>query len=73
MCPTATLITNAVQTTEVGALYEAGADYVFVSRVDSARNLMPALDAAVLGAIGAFKESQEFQTGRIDERREVLT
>lgn len=73
MCPTATIITNAVQMSEVKALYEAGADYVFVSRVDSARNLMPALDAAVLGAIGAFKESQEFQTGRFEERREVLT
>ncbi|MBO9539457.1 cation:proton antiporter [bacterium] len=73
MCPTATIITNAVQTTEVRPLYEAGADYVFVSRVDSARNLMPALDAAVLGAIAAFKENQEFQTGKIGERREVLT
>lgn len=73
MAPNATLITNAVQMSEIKALYEAGADYVFVSRVDSARNLMPALDAAVLGAIGAFKESQEFQGGKLHARNEVLT
>lgn len=72
MCPHATIITNAVKVTDVKPLYEAGADYVFLSRLDSARNLIPALEAAVSGAIHEFKENQEFLEGKPEERREVL-
>lgn len=73
MCPEAAIVTNAVQVTDVKALYDAGADYVFLTRLDSARSLMPALEAAVVGSIREFRENQEFHLGKVDERREVLT
>ena len=72
MNPEAVIITNAVKTTEVPALYEAGADYVFLPRLDSAKHLLPVIEAAANGAIMAYLDNEDFMEGRVAKRREVL-
>lgn len=73
MCPAATLITTALRTDEVPELYAAGADFVFLSRLDSARNLLQALQAATGEAIHEYRAQQEFLLGKVEQRREVLS
>lgn len=71
--PHAVIIVNAVQISDVKAMYEAGADYVFLSRFDSARNLLPALDAAITGSIKDYRAAQlERLVPASGERLEVL-
>lgn len=72
MNPNAVIITNAVRTDEVPALYEAGADYVFLPRLDSAKHLLPVLDAAAAGSMKAFLDNQNFHEGKVEQRNEVL-
>lgn len=72
MNPEAVIITNAVKTTEVPLLYEAGADYVFLPRLDSAKHLLPVIEAAANGAMKAYLENEDFLEGRVAQRREVL-
>lgn len=72
MSPEAILVANAVRTTEVAELYAAGADYVFLPRLDSARHLVQTLEAALSGAIREYRENQVFHAGEPAGRREVL-
>jgi len=70
IAPKAIIIVNAVQIADVKAMYEAGADYVFLSRFDSALNLIPAIDAALGGTIAQFRAAQLDRLGK--ERLEVF-
>ncbi len=72
MNPEAVIITNAVKTTEVQALYEAGADYVYLPRLDSAKHLLPVIEAAANGAMKAYLDGEAFLEGRVAKRQEVL-
>lgn len=72
MNPEAVIITNAVTTTEVQALYEAGADYVYLPRLDSAKHLLPVIEAAANGAMKAYLDGEAFLEGRVAKRQEVL-
>lgn len=72
MNPDAVIITNAVKTTDVKALYEAGADYVYLPRLDSAKHLLPVIEAAANGAIKAYLENEDFYEGRVSTRNEIL-
>ncbi len=70
--PKAKLIVNAVSFADVGAMYAAGADYVFLSRAETARNLMPALAAALAGTLGEHRRREEAALGAPGKRAEVL-
>lgn len=72
MNPGARLIANAVRLQDAAALYEAGADYVFLSRVDSAQALMPAIDSALHNVLHQYRVTRESTDGRWHERVEVL-
>ncbi|MHC5037582.1 MAG: cation:proton antiporter domain-containing protein [Planctomycetota bacterium] len=70
--PEAIIIINALEISAVKDMYEAGADYVFLSRIETARNILPALDAAIGGNLEEFKKEQESQFGPLDARHEVF-
>ncbi len=72
MNPEAIIIANAIEWPEVEKLYTAGADYVFLQRVESARAVEVAIEKALNGDIAAFRESLEAAEGKWSERREVL-
>jgi len=70
--PEAIIIINAIEISAVKDMYKAGANYVFLSRIETARNILPALDAAIGGNLEDFKKEQESQFGPLDARREVF-
>ena len=50
-------------------MYEAGADYVYLSRLETAVNLVPALDAAFSGKIKSFRASQDHRFACRQDRK----
>lgn len=70
--PTAIIIANAVNLADVDAIYQAGADYVFMSRIDTARALNEAIGMALNGSLADFRAAREEEIGKPTARREVL-
>ncbi|TFV79648.1 hypothetical protein E4K64_03025 [Bradyrhizobium frederickii] len=67
--PTALIVATADLLADVGALYEAGASYVTVTRLSDAHELFTVIEAAQAGLL-AEKRAELDQ--RLGERREVL-
>jgi voltage-gated potassium channel Kch len=72
MNSTAVIIVNAFEFQEAARLYEAGADYVYVPRVDNARALEPAIIAALEGTLAAHRAKLEETEGPWRDRNEVF-
>lgn len=72
LCPNAIIMVNAIRFGDVKKMYEAGADYVSLGRMDSAGNLFQALEAALNGEIKEYRSSQEERFGPLHERSEVF-
>jgi voltage-gated potassium channel Kch len=70
--PEALIIANAVNLADVDKIYAAGANYVFVSRLDSATALGEAIENALNGTLADYRTMRENQHGRPSERWEVL-
>ncbi len=70
--PRAIIVANAVNLADCDAIYEAGADYVFLSRVETARALGDVIGEALNGTIGEFRAGREKANGRPGMRNEVL-
>ncbi|MGE0233380.1 MAG: cation:proton antiporter [Flavobacteriaceae bacterium] len=70
--PSATIIANAVTFEACKAIYEAGADYVFMQRVESARGLNEALRAALKGSLPDYRAIRWLEDGKPEVRDEVL-
>ena len=70
--PGAVIIANAVELAESRRLYEAGADYVLLHRIETARALGTAIDRALAGDIAAYKAEVETAEGTWYGRNEVL-
>jgi len=70
--PGATIIASAIELCEAGPVYEAGADYVYLPRVDSAQALLPALRHALDGSLQQYRKHREIRDGHWSDRREVL-
>jgi Kef-type K+ transport system membrane component KefB len=70
--PKAKLIVNAVSFADVDEMYAAGADYVFLARAETARNVMPAVAAALAGTLGEHRKREEAALGVPAGRAEVL-
>jgi Kef-type K+ transport system membrane component KefB len=70
--PGALIIANAVNLADVDKIYAAGANYVFVSRLDSATALGEAIEYALNGTLGEYRNLRESQHGKPGERWEVL-
>lgn len=70
--PRAAIIVNAVQFDEAAELYEAGADYVYLPRVESARLLVQAIRRGLAGDIQAHRAEHEAVHGPWHARGEVF-
>ncbi len=69
VAPKACIIMHAERLDQVPKLYEAGADYVIVSRLLEAAHMMEVLTAAEKGLLG---EERERQLAQLEGRKEVL-
>ena len=58
--------------TESDEIYAAGADYVFMSRIDTAHALGEAIGMALNGTLAEYRAEREQLTGKPSTRREVL-
>jgi voltage-gated potassium channel Kch len=70
--PTAIIIANAVNFPDCDTIYEAGADYVFLSRLDTAHALGEAIGEALNGNLTAYRTRREMEDGKPESRSEVL-
>jgi Kef-type K+ transport system membrane component KefB len=72
MSPSAVIIANAISFDAVDAIYAAGADYVYMSRLEAADALQEAIQAALQQRMGVYRESHVERLGIVDGRQEVL-
>jgi Kef-type K+ transport system membrane component KefB len=70
--PGAVIIANAIELQESRRLYEAGADYVFLQRIETARAVEQAIEKALAGEIGSYRAQVEADEGEWHARQEVL-
>jgi len=70
--PSARIIASAIELQAAEAVYKAGADYVYLPRVDTAQALMPALSHALEGTLAQYRKEEELREGPWSNRREVL-
>lgn len=72
LAPKAKIMVNAVQTVDAAAMYEAGADYVFSWRTETARGVLPAIEATLNGGLADYRQELRTSGHDLGERREVL-
>ncbi len=70
--PEALIIANAINLADVDEIYAAGANYVFVSRLDSADALGEAIAYALNGTLAEYRSLREKVHGKPSAREEVL-
>ncbi len=70
--PDAVIIANAIELSESRALYQAGADYVFLQRIETARAVEQAIERALSGEIGVHRSEIEAEHGEWHTREEVM-
>lgn len=68
----AVIISNAEAPKEAEGLYNAGADYVYMSRVDTAHALDKLIAKTLEGSLEEFRDEHERAHGKPHERSEVL-
>jgi Kef-type K+ transport system membrane component KefB len=68
----AIIIANAVAFSDCAAIYAAGADYVFLSRLETAMSLNDAISSALTGTMSDYRAQRDAKIGSLSERREVL-
>jgi len=72
MNPQAIIIANAIELGDARELYEAGADYVFMQRIETARAVEDAVEKALSGEIAQHRSSIEAIYGEWHTRDEVM-
>ena len=70
--PGAIIIANAIDPSGSRALYEAGADYVFLQHLETARAVEAAVEKALVGDIAEHRETIEARYGDCRAREEVM-
>jgi Kef-type K+ transport system membrane component KefB len=70
--PSAIIIANAVTLADTEEIYAAGADYVFLARIDTAQALGEAIGMALNGSLASYRADREARDGAPQTRREVL-
>ena len=70
--PDAIIIANAIELGDCAALYAAGADYVFLQRIETARAVEQAITRALAGEIGTYRETMTATYGLPGPRDEVM-
>ena len=72
MNPEAKIIANAVEFKDAKKIYDAGADFVYLGQVETARGIMLAVDKSLNGELKTFRELLEEKEGKIHKRKEVF-
>jgi voltage-gated potassium channel Kch len=72
MNPNAIIIANAVSLNQIGPIYQAGANYVYLSRFEAAYALDEAVHEALKNRIDVYREKSARKHWYSEERREVL-
>jgi Kef-type K+ transport system membrane component KefB len=70
--PDAIIIANAIELSDSRALYEAGANYVFLQRVETAQAVERAIEKALAGEIDTYRSAIEAQHGKWHTRDEIM-
>ena len=70
--PDAVIIANAIELSESRALYAAGADYVFLQRIETACAVEQAIEHALSGKIAEHRKAVEARHGEWHLREEVM-
>ena len=70
--PEAVIIANAIELAESRRLYEAGADFVYLARIDGAQKILDPINRALDGTLGEYRTSREAAEGRPEDRNEVI-
>lgn len=70
--PGAIIIANAIESSGIRALYDAGADYVYLQHLEAARAVESAVDNALAGDISGYREGIEARYGDSRTREEVM-
>ncbi len=70
--PEAVIIANAEQPFSAQNIYKAGADYVYMGRVNTARTLDEIIARTLDGSLHDYRQEQEDKHGKSHERSEVL-
>ncbi|WP_373049896.1 cation:proton antiporter domain-containing protein [Thalassovita aquimarina] len=70
--PTATIISNAIEMKSIAELRAAGADIVYMSRLEVAHALLDVFAKARDGRIDAVTEDQQTRFGDIEARSEIM-
>jgi Kef-type K+ transport system membrane component KefB len=70
--PDAVIIANAIELKDSRKLYEAGADYVILPRIETAKAVERAIEKALAGEIRAYRSQVEAGEGMWHARHEVL-
>jgi voltage-gated potassium channel Kch len=72
MAPSAVIIANSVSLEEVENIYQAGADYVYMARLEAAEALGKAINQALENRIDVYRERHMDRHGHHDSRKEVM-
>lgn len=72
MNPGATIIANAVEFKDTKKIYDAGADFVYLGRVETARGIMDVINKTLTGELKTFRQVLEEKEGEIHKRKEVF-
>ncbi len=70
--PTAVIIANAISLDQIGPIYQAGANYVYLSRFETAHALEEAVHEALQDRIDVHRDKSAQKHRYSQERREVL-
>ena len=69
---TASVVVNAVTLGDARAMYAAGADFVFLPRLDAAAGLLAALNHALDQKLPDLRSRQQQRFGSLEDRGEIL-
>jgi len=70
--PAAIIIANAIDLSDSRALYEAGADYVFLQRVETALAVEAVIEKALAGELEMHRSAMEARHGKWHTRDEIM-
>ena len=73
MAPNAVIIANSIATHEVENIYAAGADYVYLNRLEAAWTLQRAVNAGLDREIDVFRNKREASDPYSPDREEILS
>jgi hypothetical protein len=73
MAPNAVIIANAIATSEIHNVYQAGADYVYLNRFEAAWTLKRAIKAGLENNIEGFRIKRQSRNHYKPDRKEILS